>query len=236
MSSFAPNQLWRTMPGWGITTNLLPPEIVIARRIQVLRKMVVSSVLLVLLVGAGGYFYALSQKDDASSELGAAQTQTAVLRAQQAKFSEVVMITADTQAVTSQLTTVLQPDVDMKALLSKVIGASPPGGKVTSLQVQITGVSAVASATTSGAGALDNSGRVHVGTASITGDARNLSDVAAYVAKLNRLPGIVTAFPSSQTSDSRTVTYTIQMTLTDQVFSHRYDSLASGVAAPQGGS
>ena len=233
MTSFTPGQLWRTMPGWGITTNLLPPEIVVARRIKVLRKVVVLSVVAVLLLGVGAYFYALSQKDNASSELAAAQGQTAALRAQQAKYSQVVTISADIQAVASQLSTVLQPDVDMNALLARIIGASP-AGKLTSVQLEVTGDTAAASGANSGAGALDNSGRTHVGTVSITGVTNSLSQVASYVVKLDEIPGVVTAFPSSQTSDAKSVTYTIQMTLTDQVFSHRYDSLAATSPAQNG--
>lgn len=233
-ASFAPDDLWRTMPGWGITANLLPPEIVTARRTKVLRKFALSAIVFVMLLGIAGYFYALSQKDDANAALQAAQTQTAVLHTQQAKYSEVVTISGQISTITSQLAQVLAGDVDMTALVGKIVSAQPGGGTITQLQVQIS-ADPLATPTSTGAGVLDTSGRTHVGTLTLTASTRSLADVASYVVRLNKIPGVVTAFPSSVTSSDRSVTYTIQATLTDQVFSHKYDQLATGAGSTQGG-
>ena len=49
-----PQQIWNTMPGWGIVADLTPPELIATRRLRLLRKLLAAglSVLLVLLVAA----------------------------------------------------------------------------------------------------------------------------------------------------------------------------------------
>lgn len=234
MTAFTPNELWRTMPGWGITANLLPPEIVTARRVKVLRKFALTAVVAVLLLGAAGYLYALSQKNAANSELASAAARTAVLHTQQAKYGQVVTLAGDISAVTAQLSQVLANDVDAHALLSKITSAQPRGGTISSMQMtMVTGTGATVS---DGAGVLDSSGHPHVGSLTVMGTTNNLSNVAAYVVRLDKIAGVVTAYPTSVTSDDKkNVTYTIQATLTDQVFSHKYDAVTAPAGTTPGG-
>jgi hypothetical protein len=228
-------ELWRTMPGWGITANLLPPEIVSARRARVLRKIVIFVLVGLLLIGAAAYGYAYKQNSDAGSDLAAAQSQTAQLHLEQHKYGEVVQITGDVAQVASRLSTLLATDVDFPKLLGELVDKAPRGGSITQLGVTMQGgptVSGQTTTTTQPSVVLDPTGRTPVGMVTITGTARSMPDVAAYVNALARVPGVVAVYPSSQQFDGTTLTYSLGLTLTDQVYSHRFDSTST---VPTGG-
>jgi Tfp pilus assembly protein PilO len=220
-------ELWRTMPGWGITANLLPPEIVAARRARVIRKIVTFVLAGVLVLGAAGYFLAYKQKQDASSDLTAAQNRTAELHLQQQKYDEVVEIGDKVGEVTSKLGTLFATDVYFPKLLDQLVAKAPRGGAITQLGVAMVGgptTSTQTSATPLPSVPLDPSGQTPVGTVTITGTARSMSDVATYVTELARVPGVIYVYPTSQQSDDGgTVTYSLALVLTDQVYSHHYD-------------
>ncbi|HET6878335.1 MAG TPA: hypothetical protein VFH38_12455 [Jatrophihabitans sp.] len=209
-------QLWSTMPGWGIVADLLPPEVVAARRVRGIRKVVAYVVLAIVLLAGAGYGYAYWQVHKASTALTAAQAQTATLAAEQQKYDVVVQVQGETQHVQSELGTLLTGDVDLSHLVAAVVQRSPVPSGITSIQVTLTGAAGAAAAPT-GADALDMSGHQHIGTITLSGVARTLDQVAAYVTQLSQLPGVVTVFPTSQADDGKQVTYSLQLTLTDQL-------------------
>ena len=222
-------ELWRTMPGWGITANLLPPEIVAARRARVLRKVVIFVLAGVLVLGAAGYFLAYKQKQDASSELTAAQDRTAELHLQQQKYDEVVQIGDEVAEVRSKIGTLFGTDVNFPKLLNELVAKAPRGGQITQLAVALQGGPTVSGQSTTSSQppvALDPSGQMPAGSVTITGTAGSMSDVAAYVNALAGVPGVIYVYPTSQqTDDTGVLTYALALTLTDQVYSHKYDEL-----------
>lgn len=225
------SQLWNTMPGWGIIANLLPPEIIAARRVRVLRKLVVAALALVVLLAIGGYGYAFWQARSASSDLRAAQDQTAQFQAQQRKYSGVVQLQAESAQIKSQLGGLLSTDVDLPKLATAIMQRSPAPRDITKVDVEV----AVASAqpATSGADSsavLDTSGHAHIGTITVTGVVHSMDDVATYVTRLSRLSGIVEVFPSNQQITNKLVTYSIDMTMTDQLFSNRFAAATTTAA------
>jgi hypothetical protein len=214
-------ELWNSMPGWGIVTNLLPPEILAARRVKVLRKFVIMALAGVLVLGAVGFGYGYWQKGKASSALGAEQARTTELMSEQAKYGEVVKIQGDVAEVQGQLGTLLADDVDFTKLMTAVERAQPRGGSITQLTVTLTVGTATAAAP--GADILDSSGRTHIGSIALTGDAPTMTAAAGYVTALSKIPGIVSVYPTSQQSNGKVVQYTIDVSLTDQLLSHRFD-------------
>jgi len=227
-------QLWNTMPGWGIVANLLPPEVLAARRVRVLRKLVVAALIVVAVLGAGGYGYAFWQARSAKSDLHAAQNQTTQLEAQQQKYSGVVQLQTEAAQIKSQLGSLLTTDVDVPKLATDVMAMSPSPAGLTKLDVEVTTASAQPASNADSSGLLDTSGRQHIGTIEVTGVVHSIDDVATYVTRLSRLPGIVEVFPSSQQVNGKLVTYTIDMTMTDQLYSNRY-AAATPAAATTGG-
>jgi hypothetical protein len=219
------------MPGWGITANLLPPELIAARRLKTVRKMIVAALVLVVVLGAAGYGYGMYQQGDAESALAAEQAQTAQLVAQQQKYQEVVTISGSIAQVKGQLATLMTGDVDVAKLVGIVTARQPHGGTITQLQATLVADPAQPS-TDGGASVFDNSGHTHIGTMNITGTAPNMPAVAAYVNQLGSASGIVGVFPSSQTGANHSVQYTIQLTLTDALLTHRFDMVTT---TPTGG-
>lgn len=212
-------QLWSSMPGWGIVADLLPPEVVAARRVQGIRKVVAYVVLAIVLLAGAGYGYAYWQVHKATASLSAAQAQTASLQAEQQKYNVVVQVQGETLHVQTELGTLLAGDVDLPTLVAAVVERSPSPAGISSLQVTITGASSSAGSTEGGA-ALDMSGHAHIGTITLTGVTRTLDEVALYVKRLAQVPGVVTVFPTSQAVDGKQVTYSLQLTLTDQLLTH----------------
>lgn len=215
------SQLWSSMPGWGIVVNLLPPEVLAARRVRVIRKLIISGVGVILLLAALAYGYAYWQVHTASNQLAAADAETAQLQKSQLKYSPVLALQAETSHVKDELAGLTAGDVDLPTLVAKVIALSPNPNQLTKVDVEVTAAAPASSAvsSTSGTGSLDTSGRRHIGTVTITGAAASIAQVSRYVHRLDHLPGVVEVFPVSAQANGRQLEYTIEMTMTDQLLS-----------------
>jgi Tfp pilus assembly protein PilO len=216
--------LWNTMPGWGVVANLLPPEVILARRVRVLRKAIVILLITVVALAGVGYGYAFWQAHEASSDLGVEQSRTAELHRQQSKYGNVVQMQGTVANVKSQIATLLAKDVDVTNLISRVVGKLPTGASITqlSLALSVGTAQAVVPANAANNAVLDPSGRQHIGTINLTGQAHSLDQVAAFVTGVASVPGIVGVFPTSQQGTKTAVQFSVQLTLTDQALSHRY--------------
>jgi hypothetical protein len=229
MAPPTPKEVWNSMPGWGIVANLLPPEIIAARRIRVLRKRIITALIAVLVLCMAGYGYAFWQAHTASSALQSERATTAQLQQEQRKYADVVKIQGTIATVRKQVGSLLANDVDFAKLLDTVSTAAPSGVAVSQLFVTVDSTTAKsASGTAVGGGALDTSGRKHIGSILLTGIAHDLGQVAAYVDKLAATPGLVGVFPTSQQVSGKSVQFTLQLVPTDQLLSHRYDASNNG--------
>lgn len=223
-----PTELWSTMPGWGIVANLTPPELIAARKLSVIRKLLVAAVTVIVVLGALGFAFATLRQHSASSDLAKENARTQQLMLEQRKYQGAVKVQGSITEVRTQLAGLLSSDVDLGSLVGQLRTRLPAGMTIDTLTVTInTGTIAMTSNT--GAGALDTSGSKHIGDVSIGGSGQRLSDVSGYVDALNSIPGVVTAYPASSSSSSAGVAYIVQLTLTSKLFTHRYDSNKSGV-------
>lgn len=231
------SDLWNTMPGWGIVANLLPPEVVAARRAKAVRKLVLLALAGIVVLAAAGFAFASWRVRSANAELLAQQARTTQLQAAQAKYDVVVRLQADIGHVNDELAGLLASSVDMPSFVNELVTASPRPSGLAKLEVDLTSASSTTTtslaSTGSDDGVLDTSGRTHIGTATVSGVVRSIDDVARYVTKLSRLPGVVEVFPLSQQSDGGLVTYSIEMTMTDQLVAGR--STSSNPTATTGG-
>ena len=235
-----PAQLWNSMPGWGITANLLPPEVIAGRRLTVVRKAIVGALVAVVVLAGAGYAYALFQQRSAHSDLSAQQAKTASLLAEQHKYGEVVTLTGTITQIKNQLATLMTADVDTTKLIDALAARLPRGATITQLQLSLTAANQQTSTSTSGGsptgsqggGALDTSGQTHIGSLTLTGSAGSMSDIAGFLNQLATLPGVVGVYPTSQGKNSSGpgAQFTIQMTLTDELYTHRYDQTAAATA------
>ncbi len=75
---------------------------------------------------------------------------------------------------------------------------------------------------------LDTSGHAHIGSVTITGMADTMTEVANYVDKLQQVKGVVVPYPANNAVAGLVVQYTIQLTLTDELYTHRFQTSSTG--------
>ncbi|MDT4944340.1 MAG: hypothetical protein QOH14_1073 [Pseudonocardiales bacterium] len=225
MTSPSSKEVWNSMPGWGIVANLLPPEIIAARRIRVLRKRIVTALITVVVLCVAGYAYAFWQAHTATSALSSEKAQTSQLEREKGKYAEVVKVQGSIASVQKQISSLLGNDVDFAKLLASVVSQAPTGVAVSQLSVTINANTSIAAAGVAvGGGVLDTSGRKHIGSILLTGQASSVGQVADFVDRLSAVPGLVGVLPTSQQANGKAVQFALQLIPTDQVLSHRYDT------------
>ena len=217
--------LWASMPGWGIVADLTPPELTAARQIRVLRKAIAAALALVTVLCAIGYGYAYLQKSSAVDAVDAANARTTQLVIEQGKYSYVTQLRSATQSINAEVASLTSQDVDVAALLAKIRGALPGTMALTSVTITISGTAAG----TDTAASLDRSGRPMIGTVTLAGSAGRMTDVAEYVTRLSSLPGVANVVPSSNTSNEAGGSqWNATLQLTDTLYTHRYNATTSG--------
>jgi hypothetical protein len=225
MTTMQPRELWSTMPGWGIVANLIPPEVLQARRVRAVRKLVAYALCVLVLIAGVGYGFAWYRSQQAADALAAEQSRTSQLLAQQKRYADVTVLQGSVAGVRTQLSQLLASDVDASALITSILVQLPPGATVSQLAVTMSapaGKQATADVA-SGSAALDTSGRPRIGVISITGQALRVSDVSTLVDRLSALRGFIEPYPTSNTTNDKGTMYTIQFSINDRLLSHRYD-------------
>jgi hypothetical protein len=226
MTTMQPRELWSTMPGWGIVANLIPPEVLQARRVRAIRKLVAYGLCVVVLLAAVGYGFAWYRSQQAADALAAEQSRTSQLLIQQKRYADVTLLQGSVAGVRTELSQLLASDVDVSALMASIIDRLPPGATISQLAVTLstpTSQKGAASLTT-GSGALDTSGYAHIGLIAVTGQAARVSDVSALVDRLSALPGFLDPYPTSNTTNDKGTLFTVQFSINDRLLSHRYDT------------
>jgi hypothetical protein len=225
MTTMQPRELWSTMPGWGIVANLIPPEVLQARRVKAVRKLVAYGLCVVVLIAALGYGFAWYRNQQAADTLAAEQSRTSQLMAQQKRYADVTLLQGSVAGVRTQLSHLLASDVDVAALMATILSQLPAGATVSQLAVTMSAPAGQQTAVNvaTGSGALDTSGRPHIGLISITGQALRVSDVSTLVDRLSLLRGFLDPYPTSNTTNDKGTLFTIQFSVDDRLLSHRYD-------------
>lgn len=230
MTTMQPRELWSTMPGWGIVANLIPPEVLQARRVKAVRKLVAYLLCVLVLIAALGYGYAYYRSQQAAETLAAEQSRTSQLLVQQKRYADVTLLQTSVAGVRTELSQLLASDVDVSALINSVLKQLPSGATVSQLAVTMQppeGQQAKVNPA-SGTGSLDTSGRAHIGLMTVTGQALRVSDVSTLVDRLRVLPGFIDPYPTSNTTNDKGTLFTVQFTIDERLFSHRYDVKTGG--------
>jgi len=230
MTTMQPRELWSTMPGWGIVANLIPPEVLQARRVRAIRKLVAYALCALVLLAGLGYGYAFYRSQQAADTLAAEQSRTSQLLVQQKRYADVTLLQGSVAGVRTELSGLLATDVDMSAVITSIMRQLPAGASVSQLAVTMAptaGRQATANLA-SGTGSLDTSGRPHIGLITVTGQAARVPDVSMLVDRLRALPGFIDPYPTSNTTNDKGTLFTIQFSIDDRLLSHRYDTSKTG--------
>lgn len=220
--------LWSAMPGWGISANLMPPEVIEERYLRVVRRRILIGLVATVALCALGYGYALIASQQSSSSLDTAQAQTAKLQVTQKTYANVTQIQGTVSEVQKQVSGLMSNDVDYAGLIGQVRQQLPAGMVIGQLTVNVDTAKAATGNTVTGAAILDSSGRPHIGTITIAGTGRAISDVSTYVDQLRKIGGAVEPYPLTNKTGPGGTEYSIQVTLTDQVLTHKYDAEKNG--------
>jgi hypothetical protein len=219
--------VWSSMPGWTIVGDLTPPELINARRLHTLRRLIFVGLGIVVVLCAVAYGYAMIQHSRATDDLDSASAQTTQLQLETNKYSGITRIESTVAGVKAQIASVMLNDVDTAGLVARLRKALPGTMSIESLNINITGASATANAAGSSS-SLDLSGNAIIGAVTISGSGQHLSDVSAYVDNLSRLPGLANIVPTSNEVQNHVAHFTIMFALTDRLYSHHFDVNAKG--------
>jgi type IV pilus assembly protein PilN len=234
MTTMQPRELWSTMPGWGIVANLIPPELLQARRVRALQKLVAILLFLLLLVAGAGGGYAMYRSHQAAQALSVEQNRTSQLLADQNRYRGVTEIQGNVTQVRTQLAKLMAMDVDTSGLIDSLLKQLPAGASVNQMALTIAPPTPTA-ANNIGASALDTSGQDHIGTITMSGQVLKVSDVAVLVDRLNTVKGVVDPYPSTSTVNDTGAQFTVQMSINDSLLSHRYDLSNASSSSAAGG-
>ena len=172
------------MPGWGIVANLTPPELIAARRLRVIRKLLAVAALVLVLLCLLAYGYAFLQSQKASRALAAENGRTATCRPSRTGYSDITEIQAPSPRSRAAF-----PPARRRVgapMVADLRGCLPPGMTIGHLSLLFNGPGCCRSRRRSARGtALDASGHPHIGTITLTGTAVHATDVAGYVDKLS---------------------------------------------------
>jgi hypothetical protein len=212
--------LWTSAPGWGITADLTPPEIVKSRQISALRRRIAAGLVVIVLGCGGGWVLADADNRDATADLAIASDLTRQLQAAAAGYADVVAIQSRVQQIRGQVAEVMAGDVDVVALMD-VLQASLPA-TMTITQQSVT----LSTSEVSGAAADPGvSGTERIGTLTMSGTGATLDDLSDFVDRMQAVSGIVDVVPlaNTVTTDGGSGTqFSVTASLTDALLSNRF--------------
>lgn len=222
-----PRELWNTMPGWGIVANLIPPELLLARKLRLLRRILGLGLAMVVLLAVTAFGWAWMQHQTAEQDLRAVQNQTSQLKVEQNRFQAAVKVQGSITQIDGQLKTLMANDVDFAAVLGNIRAQLPASMTIGQLALTINQTPNGASG--EGGAALDATGSQHIGVVTVSGRASGLADLSAFIDKLRTVPGVVEPYPvSNATGNDGSVNYSLQLTLTAALLTHAYDHPRDG--------
>lgn len=203
-----------------ISANLLPDEVVAARRARNARLGVLAGLILVVLLLATWYVYALNQVRVATNDLNAVTTQAADLERSQTRYAGVVNIENQTQTISKQLGTLLANDMSWSALLTTLRTTG------TAASVTVTGVNGNLNKPTGGTpdlGTLPTAkGVTVIGTLIVTGSAPDKPSIAKYVDALGKIDTIANPYLTNAAVNNGALSFSITIDVTAQARCGRF--------------
>jgi Tfp pilus assembly protein PilN len=227
---------WAPVP----KVNLLPQEILDARRFRKVQFRLAFAVVATILLIAGGIVWAQFEVARAQEALDVTAAQTSLLRRQESRYAEVPKLTSAVAAAKSARETALAQDMLWYRLMSDIALATPSNVWLTTMNVNVSAVGSTAtassakssgSASASGAAAADPLVPTGIGNVTVTGTAASYPDVAAWLEAIVRVRGLAgstlqTVTRAGGASTGGELQFTSQIVIDTNALSHRYDQKA----------
>jgi len=212
-----------------ISADLLPEEIVAARRARRARGWVLAILVLVIALLAAWYVYAVRQKNAADEKLQVLAAQAASLRrSESTDFLDVVGVQSQITTLDKQLTTVMASDLPWAALLARLdAAAADTGVKLTQITALLTpaGTAGAAVAPSGTSATLPSTSQdATIGTLTLSGTAPDKPSIAAFVTTLGTLRSLANPYLTSATTNTSNgqLQYSLQVDLTDAALCGRF--------------
>jgi hypothetical protein len=174
-----------------ISADLLPEEIVAARRARRSRAWVVVALPVIVAMLGGWYVYADRAVHSANDDLSAVTGQATTLQKSQTRYQQVVDVQNETTTISQELKALLANDVPWANVFDTLRSTGSASG------VQVRGINAILTKAT-GATAIQTlpstSGAATIGTVTITGSAPDKPSVAKYVDALGKLTEVANPY------------------------------------------
>lgn len=199
--------------------DLLPPEVRGERRNARTRRGLgwgVLAVLLVVLVATAGAF---SLNVVSQAKLLTARSETASLLAQQQQYAPVRDVQKEVALAQAAQQVGASTEVDWKAFLDQVGAAQPAGLALASVAVDSASPTAIYQQST------DPLQGPRIGTVTVIGTSAAFPDVPAWVAVLQKIPGVVDVVPGTVTLDEVKNVYkaTVTIHVSDSLYTKRFE-------------
>jgi len=220
-----------------IRANLMPDEVIIARRTEVLRRQVMLALAIVLGLIIAWYVVAWWQTHTSNSDLSDANHRSVALTNQQHQYGDLVSAQNEIATIDSQLKRLMVGDIQWRPMLATLRSAAPSGIALTNIVSTITSGAASAaggrgSALTDPISVLNRSGKQAVGTLAITGTANDQKSIATYVDNLARVKGLTAPYPASVATatgaTSGQLNFTVNVIVTTDALGGRYAVTTGG--------
>jgi hypothetical protein len=211
--------VWQTRPGWGIAVDLTPGEVVNARRVGVLKKVIIAGLVLVLALCAVATYLTLDDEWAARDAYNSEQARTADMQRELAQYSDITLMETTVTQIRSEIAVLMKDDVDYVNLMAKVRARAPKDVSITNIAILLASANGVPPAASGVAG-----GPAVIGTATISGRSSSISALSPYVKSLSMLRGVDEVVPTSNTKTELGVEYTLSMNITDELFTHRFET------------
>jgi Tfp pilus assembly protein PilN len=205
-----------------VRASLLPDEVISSRRTQLVRKQVLLA--LVIVVGLMIAWFGMSwwQTSTSNSDLDDAQHRTVALQNQQHEFAPLVDAQAKADTIRTQLQKLMVGDLSWKAMLTTLSAKAPAGVHLTTVTGKIVTATSTKNGTSISSSVLNQTGKLSVGTLSVTGTASDKRSVAAYADRLATVKGLTAPLITNVAADNHTVTFTVDLIVTTDAFGGRY--------------
>ena len=201
--------------------NLLPPEVLAARGLRVVKRWLAVLVVIAVAVSAGVVAFAWLEQRAADEGLAQEQAETTRLQAEREKYIEVPLVLGEIDRVSAARIFGMSTEVELAKYLAAISATAPDGVSINSVQASIT------PPTTPPAVPTDPLAGPSVGQLTFDAESLTVPDTANWIDALNAIPGLGDAWFSGAdvTEVDGTVYYTVTATVdvTSDAYAHRFE-------------
>lgn len=215
-----------------VFANLLPDEVVSARRLRRLQRNIVLALagLIVLLIAlyAGSWW----QTENSRSDLADQNQRTKVLNQHMTDYGPLLAAQAKVGSIGTTLSNLMQTDLSWRDLIDRLEKQAPAGVTITGVTGSVTNPTSTTTGSTTdptaGLALLNDSGKAVVGSLTITGTAHDPRTLASFVDGVSSVRGVTVPLPASVTGGKGNLTYSVDALLTVDALGGRFTPSTGG--------